>query len=395
VIEWEEARTLVYECGRAASRSTERIELADAAGRTLAHDIRALVALPGYSSSAMDGWAVSGEPPWIVGRPIFAGDSPDEQALAAGTARAIATGGPVPPGTLGILRTEHGRIHSPTTSPVLERNAAARADEPRPGEHVRHTGEEAGLDEVLIATGSLLTPPRIALAAVGGHDLIDVVSSPTVDVALLGTEIINAGIPLPGQVRDAYAPQLPGMLSAMGARFGRMQRVPDELPATIEALSESTAPLLISTGGTARGPADHVRAALDALDCRLLIDGVNMRPGHPVMLAQRPDARLILCLPGNPLAAMMCIASFAAPLIDGMLGRPLAGLGSTRFSVGVDNPGSHTRLVLFGYGPNGAEATEHQRPGMLRGLVDAVGAAIVPPGGVTAEQWVSILSLPW
>jgi molybdopterin molybdotransferase len=391
VIEWEAARTLAFELGRAAARSSERVGLVDAAGRTLASELHSLVDLPGYASSAMDGWAVAGDPPWVVGDPILAGDSPTAIVLEAGTARAIATGGPVPPGARGVLRSEHGTL----TADHLERNNRAQENEPRAGEHVRQIGEEAHADDLLLVAGTILTPPRVALAAVSGHDALAVATPPRVDVALLGAEIIGSGIPAPGQVRDAYAPQMAALLQAMGAQLGAMQRIDDDRDSTVNAISASEAPLLLTTGGTANGMADHVRAALSTLDATRIIDGVDMRPGHPVILAQRQDGRLILCLPGNPLAAMVCMASIAAPLIEGMLGRPLGGLGSTRFAVNVNNPGSHTRLLLFGYGAEGAEPTEHQRSAMLRGLTEAVGIAVVPPGGVTADEWVRILPLPW
>jgi molybdopterin molybdotransferase len=395
VIEWEEARSLAYELGRAVPTPIEQLALADAVGRTLAADVHSLVPLPGYASSAMDGWVVAGVSPWVLGEPIFAGDAPATEQLATGNARAIATGGPIPPGAWGVLRSEHGTVRADGSSMLLEPDDDARADEPREGEHIRRIGEEAAAGDALVMRGSVLTPPRIALAAVSGHDSLEVAERVLVDVALLGTEIISAGMPAPGQVRDAYAPQLPALLHGMGAQLGTMQRVADDLGSTSAALAGSDAPLVLTTGGTAGGPADHVRAALQSIGAEILVDGVNMRPGHPVLLAQRPDGGLILCLPGNPLAAMACLASFAAPLVQGLLSQPLSALGSTRFAADVANPAGSTRLLLFSYGPEGAVPTNHQRSGMLRGIADAVGFAVVPPGGATTQDWLQLLPLPW
>ncbi|TAL44159.1 MAG: molybdopterin molybdenumtransferase MoeA [Salinibacterium sp.] len=392
MIEWDEARNRAYELGRAVPTPTEQVALADAVGRTLAVDVHSLVPLPGYASSAMDGWVVAGNGPWTVGEPILAGDAPANATLETGHARPIATGGPTPPGAWGVLRSEHGLVRA---DGALERNDNARRDEPREGEHIRRTGEEAAAGDPLTLRGSILTPPRIALAAASGHDSLEVAERVRVDIALLGTEIISSGMPEPGQVRDAYAPQLPALLHGMGAQPGTMRRVADDLDSTSAALASSDAPLLITTGGTAGGPADHVRAALQLIGAELLIDGVNMRPGHPVLLARRNDGGLILCLPGNPLAAMACLASFAAPLVQGLLSQPLSALGSTSFAADVTNPAASTRLLLFSYGPEGAVPTDHQRSGMLRGLADAVGFAIVPPGGASKQEWVRLLPLPW
>ena len=46
-----------------------------------------------------------------------------------------------------------------------------------------------------------------------------------------------------------------------------------------------------------------------------MIDGIAMRPGHPAVLAELPDGRFILGLPGNPLAAMMALCTVGAPLL--------------------------------------------------------------------------------
>ncbi|RII85806.1 molybdopterin molybdenumtransferase MoeA, partial [Clavibacter californiensis] len=136
-------------------------------------------------------------------------------------------------------------------------------------------------------------------------------------------EVVDRGVPVPGRVRDAIGPALPALLAACGLGAGSTVRVPDDARATRDAIAQATAPLVITTGGSSRGPADHVRSALDALRARLVVDAVRMRPGHPVMLAELPDGRAVLCLPGNPLAAIACLLSFAPAIADGLAGRPL------------------------------------------------------------------------
>jgi molybdopterin molybdotransferase len=343
----------------------------------------------------MDGWAVNGDEPWLLGEPILAGDPPATGHLAPGTARAIATGGCVPAGTHGILRSEHGEMRRAGAAATLIRSAQAGADEPAPGEHVRARGEECGLDERMLEAGCLLTAPRVALAAVTGHDTLSVTAPPTVELLLLGTEVTQSGVPGPGQVRDAYSPGFPALLGGLGVRLTGLRRLPDDLHQTVEAVRSSTAALVISTGGSARGPADHVRAALDALGATVLIDGVRMRPGHPVMIARLFDGRLMLCLPGNPLAAMLVLASLGVPLIDGMLGRPLAPLGTVALAHDFANLSGSTRLVAYQNRMDGAVPTARQGSGMLRGLAEADGVAVVPPGGACAPDPIATIPLPW
>lgn len=390
-ISWSEARRLAHETGRARSGGIELVPIADATGRTLAGDLTALAPLPGYASSAMDGWVVAGDAPWRLGAPILAGDRPAVAPLVAGTARAITTGGPLPHGSRGVLRSEHGT----TRDGMLQRAASARSHEPSAGEHVRHIGEEIAEGEPLLSAGVILTPPRIALAAVSGYDSLPVREVPSADVVLLGSEVIGSGIPAPGLVRDAYSPHFPALLAGMGVRVRELRHLSDDLAATTGALGATSATLVLSTGGTAGSAADHVRGALRELGATFVVDGVAMRPGHPVMLALLPGDRAMLCLPGNPLAAMLTLASIGLPLVDGLLGRPLAALGTVLLADDVKNESGQTRLVTFTLQADGAAPTSRQGSGMLRGLAASHGVAVIPPGGASAGSRVETVPLPW
>ena len=120
-----------------------------------------------------------------------------------------------------------------------------------------------------------------------------------------------------------------------------------------------------------------------------------MRPGHPVMLARRADGRLILCLPGNPLAAMIGMASLGAAIAEGMLGRPLSQLGRARLAVDIPNAGHNTRLLTVVETDAGVVPTAYQGSGMLRGLAEADGVAVIKPGGASANDTVRMLPLAW
>ncbi|MBT2500903.1 molybdopterin molybdenumtransferase MoeA, partial [Agromyces sp. ISL-38] len=310
--------------------------------------------------------------------------------LAAGHARPIATGAPTPSGAVGVLRTEHGVV----ADGLLQRGPDARADEPRVREHIRPAGEESAAGEILITAGAVLTPPRLALAAVAGHDLLTVRERPVVDLAFLGDEVVTRGIPSPGSVRDAYGVQLPGLITSLGADVGSVERVPDRLDATVDALRAGHGRLLICTGGTARGASDHLRAALEAAEAELELDGIAMRPGHPTMLARLDDERAVLCLPGNPMAAMVAFIVLGVPLLDGMLGRPAALQHDVELA--VDLAGARvTRFVAYRREPAGAVPTQRQGSGMLRGLADAEGLLIVPIGGAHRGERIAALPLPW
>jgi molybdopterin molybdotransferase len=198
-------------------------------------------------------------------------------------------------------------------------------------------------------------------------------------------------------VRDALSPQLPGWLDAMGARLGEVCRVTDTLDATVAALEQAGADLVITTGGTARGPADHVRAAVGATGGRWVVDGVRVRPGHPMKLAQLADGRPLVALPGNPLAAVSGLVTLAWPLIARIAGRRLPAGRTLTLAEPVDaSPGAH-RLVPARVIDGGVHPSLRRGPAMLSGISEADGLVVVEPGPQRAEAGgpVTVLPLPW
>ena len=391
---WQDARALAHDEGTrlAPGVALDILRIGDAHGRTLAHDLFALTDLPRHSASAMDGWAVSGSGPWQVGAAIRAGDRSPHEHLDAGHARPIATGAPIPPGTTSVLRSEDGDARYSHGAIVLH---ARDAQSPQAGRDIRIAGEELRRGEPILTAGTVLTPPRLALAAVAGFDEVTVTGTPPVDLVLLGDELRSSGVPEDGEIRDAFLPALPSAIRGAGGVHSRTRYGRDGHDATVAALVATDAPLVVSTGGTARGPADFARSALDTIGARIVCDGVAMRPGHPVIIARLGKDRVFLALPGNPLAAMIAFASLGAPLLGGMTGRPLGRTPLVTLAAGVANRSASTRLVPCALGDDGATPTPWQGTAMLRGLAAADVVAIVPPGGAEAGAVVRTLPLPW
>lgn len=400
-----------HSLGSGRPRTSEALPLDRAAHRTLATAVRALAPLPGTATSAMDGWVVAGEAPWRLGLPIVAGDPPASLPLCPGTGREIATGGAIPPNAAGVLRLEHGIVehgsvehgilehglveHGSDEHGILHRGPGARPDEPRPGEHIRLVGEEGAAGERMLAAGQLLGAPHLALAAVAGHDTVQVVRPPSVEFILLGSEVVGSGIPQPGFVRDAFSHQLPGLLADLGMHVTGVRRAVDDPQLTASVFESASADLVISTAGTSKGATDHVRSSLDRLGAEYVIDGLDIRPGHPTLLARLPDGRPVLCLPGNPLAAMMMLAAIGVPLVDGLLGRPLRERGLTIAARDFPNPRRSPLLSAYRLTPEGAQPTARQGSGMLRGLAESHGVAVIPVGGTTAGSRLVTLPTPW
>ena len=389
---WPEARQLAFDC--AFPLAPVEVPLALAAGHTLTRDVTALQQLPHYDSSAMDGWAINGGGPWIL--------ADHEPFLFPGRASVIATGGLVPAGAQSILRKESGQVrHDADGGLLLRLNDNAKEGEPGPGQHIRPAGEEAAAGEVLIPAGTTLNPGHIALAAVAGHDNLQVQAKPVVGIVLTGSEVVTSGVPEPGHVRDTFGPQLGTVISLLGGTPAGSLRIGDSYPEWLAALGGSEAfpgrmpDVTITTGGTGCSGTDHFRAAISALGGQLLLDGIAMRPGHPAVLAGLPDGRFVVGLPGNPLAAMMALITMGAPLLEALGGRPLSAVGQVTSAADIDPSPGRTRLIPCTFIEGLAFPASHTGPGMMRGLAWAEGVMAVPPAGVQSGEPVPVLPLPW
>jgi molybdopterin molybdotransferase len=356
--------------GWGAAEAVE-LPLAASAGAVLAEDAIAPRAVPHYDSSAMDGWAVAGPPPWCV---------VDEEVLVPGQARVIVTGGALPLGADAVVPAERGTL----VAGLLD------ASLPAPHAHVRRAGEEAPAGTVLVAAGTRLSPAHLAVIAIAGLDAVTARARPRVGFVLTGDEVTTSGLPVAGRVRDAFDPLLPLAVDRLGAVAMPPVRVGDDPAAIRGAIDGLDAEVVVTVGGTGRSGADRLREAI--LGAETVFDGVAMRPGHPALLARLTDGRPLLALPGNPLAAVAVLLSFLPPLIDAVTGAT-AGPARTR-TASVDLPGwaGGTSLVPCGEGTVPAQAT---RPNMLRGLAASDVLAVVPPAGVRAGEQVQVLPLPW
>ncbi|MDH2445497.1 molybdopterin molybdotransferase MoeA [Amnibacterium sp. CER49] len=343
------------------------LALRDALGGVPADDVLAPAPVPHYDSSAMDGWAVTGQPPWRLGD----------------TAVPVVTGGLVPAAADGVVPLERGTVDGE----VLDGRA------PRPGAHVRRAGEEAPAGSVLAAAGERLGPVALAVLAIAGLDEVVVRPAPRVAVLLTGDEVVTAGRPAPGRVRDAFDPLVPLAVAGLGGLPVGPVRLGDDPGAIAAAIREADADVVVTVGGTGRSGADRLREALAACAATTAFDGVAMRPGHPTLLA-RVGGRPLLGLPGNPLAAVAALLSFLPPVLAGLRAEPLPRL--VRERAAVDLPAaSGTAIVPVRRTRDGLTTVPAARPNMLRGLAEADVLAVVPPGGQIALGRVRVLELPW
>jgi molybdopterin molybdotransferase len=373
---WAEARSIAARAG--TPLDAETIALGDATGRVLSRDIVAAIDIPHFASAAMDGWAIAGDDPWRIG---------EGHSLAAGDAVAIVTGGLLPPGADVVVRSENATVDGDRL--ILDR--------PDTRDHIRPPAEEARSGEVLVAAGTRLSPAHIALAAASTADTVEVTRRPRVVTVFTGDEVVLEGIPDPGRVRDSFGATLPAILGMLGAQATGTARIGDDHLATVVALRDVDADLVVTTGGTGGSHADHLRRALDELGAEYLIEGLDARPGGPTLLARLPGVGsergpLVLGLAGNPLAAMLGLLSLGDVLIASFTGRVVPPLATIAVPPSVERHPEATRLVPVRAGLDGAGHYEVEWTGaaMMRGFAAATGVLVVPPAGDG-----EVLPLPW
>ncbi|MFG3253932.1 molybdopterin molybdotransferase MoeA [Streptomyces sp. NPDC048172] len=420
---WPEARALAAGTPGALPRVT--LPLDRALDHTLAGPLEALTDLPSFDTSAMDGWAVSGPGPWELvpgpggtggtggsgstggsggtsGQGILAGDRTEPAPLPDGHAVRIATGARIPPNASAVLRSEHGATSG------ASRLRTARA--PQPGTDIRPRGQECRTGDELLPGGTRVTPAVLGLAAAAGYDELEVVRRPRAEVLVLGDELLHRGLPREGRIRDALGPLMGPWLTTLGADVIVTRRLGDDAEALYETLATTTADVVVTTGGTAAGPVDHLQPTLRRLGAELLVHGVRVRPGHPMLLAalrkrsegigeEGGGGTFLVGLPGNPLAALSGLVTLAAPLLRTLGGRPGPG-HEQQGTLAEEVPGHprDTRLVPVAHEGAGVRARvrplRYAGPSMLRGIATADALAVIPPGGAAPGTDVRLLELP-
>ncbi|MEU0809051.1 molybdopterin molybdotransferase MoeA [Streptomyces sp. NPDC005970] len=389
---WPDARAIAARAPRKAVAKAAPLArpLAEALGHVLATPLTALTDLPSFDTSAMDGWALAGPGPWRLPageQSILAGHA-ESDPLPDGHAIRIATGARIPPGATAVLRTEHGTagdgwLYAAPGHPVT------------PGQDIRPRGQECRSGDLLLPAGALVTPVILGLAAAAGYDELPTVPRPRVEILVLGDELLREGLPHDGRIRDALGPMLAPWLRALGAEPTATRRLGDDAEALYAAVAGSPADVVLTTGGTAAGPVDHVHPTLRRLDAELLVDGVAVRPGHPMLLARLAPEKHLVGLPGNPLAAVSGLLTLAEPLLRTLTGRPAATPCPAPLAAAVQGHPRDTRLVPVVFRGDEALPLRFNGPAMLRGVAVADGLAVIPPGGAGRGSEVEVLDLPW
>ncbi len=298
----------------------ETVPRDEALGRVPASPVASDQALPGFARSTVDGYAVraadtygasDGLPSYldVLGQ-IRMGSVP-ELSVRPGAALQIPTGAAIPEGADAVVMVEHTQMTMPgtveVTRPVAVGDGIVRAD------------EDVAAGAVLAPAGRPLRPQDLGLLAAAGVTELKARARPRVAIVSTGDEVVAADTQrlAAGQVRDATASALAGLVTRAGGVPDYRGIVPDDQEALTARLAEAVAEtdLVVVSAWSSVGARDETTAAVDALgDATVFCHGLAIKPGKPTLLAEVAGVT-VLGLPGNPLSALVVFRMVGLPVL--------------------------------------------------------------------------------
>lgn len=375
---------------------TVELPLEQAAGCVLAEPLVAKLAVPPFTNSAMDGFAVRAEDvkgasqDSPVTLPIFedvaAGDSSDNE-LKPGHATRIMTGAPVPPGADAVVKVEDTNIKP---GPVDLPDQVQFFRETAKGKNIRNVGENVQVGDTIAEAGLVVTPQLMSAAASIGYDTLPVVRRPRVAVIATGTELVDPGHALePGKIPDSNSILIAGLARSFGAEVtykGRAEDTPDSLAKVYREAAEK-ADLIVTSGGVSAGAFDVVKEL--GTEAGFNFATVKMQPGKPQGNgAIEADGRSVkvVSLPGNPVSVYVSFILFVRPVLSIMAGFGRMDLQGIPAIAGADWTSSKGRRqfapMVAKYSDEGVTVypTHEQSSGshLIATLHKATGLVVVP-----------------
>ena len=372
----------------------------NALGRVLAAPVWALTSSPHYHASAMDGFAVRAE--------ATAG-AMSTAPLTLSAFKYVDTGDPLPADFNAVIPIENvesldanGALTNELRAPAAIRIRAAVT----PWSHVRPLGEDIVATQLVLPAGHVLRPYDLGAIAASGHTTVKVARRPKVAILPTGTELVPMGAALePGDILEYNSLVMAAQIKEMGGEATRFPITADDFAAILERVREAAREhdLVLLNAGSSAGAEDFSAGVVETLGT-LLVHGVAVRPGHPVILGtvdrgpktdpstvHRPPSTVpIIGVPGYPVSAALTVDIFVEPLIARWLGRPPRVLPVMDASLTrkITSPGGDDDFVRVAVGRVGGKvlaAPLSRGAGVITSLVRADGLMLLPHGQQGAE----------
>ncbi len=302
----EEAIQIISSCKK--DFGVETIPLEAAEGRILREDWRTDRDLPPYDRVTMDGIAIKYEQ-FVSGRRSF----PIEGIAAAGMAQMrlqndehcleVMTGAVTPLNTDVIIRYEDLAIENNTATFLL--------DQVSHYQNIHFKGEDRKQGELIVPSGTRISPAEIGVGASIGRDLIQVARLPKAMVISTGDELVDIReTPQAHQIRRSNVYRIKAALSRMGLET-MSSHLNDDKAELREKLAEylATYDILILSGGVSKGKFDYLPEVLSELGVEKLFHKISQRPGKPFWFG-KTNRCTVFALPGNPVSSFLCTQKY-------------------------------------------------------------------------------------
>ena len=391
VMPFREARALL--CAAVSPVGTERLPLAECAGRVLARDLVAESDVPPFDRSPLDGYVLRAEDSCGASRetPVtlrileeIPASCVPRHTLTAGTASKILTGAPVPAGGDAVVPFERTDFSADTVTLFAPL---------RSGENIVRTGEDIRRGALLASCGQRIDAGL--MGSLAGQNAAEplVFRRPRVGILSTGSELVELGHDLaPGKIRDTNRYSMAAAVGQFGLEPVMYRSAADraeEIAAVMErALDECDA--LITTGGVSVGDYDLTPAAMEAIGAEILVRRVDLKPGMACAYGLR-GGKLLCGLSGNPASSLTNFYAVALPAFRRLCG--LADYETREFPVTLAQrfgKRSPSNRVLRGFadlsdGTVKLRLSEGQGNVMISGLIGCDLAALVPAGSGPVE----------
>ncbi len=372
------------QAGALTSSEPERVPIQDVLGRITSEPIWALRSVPHYDASAMDGVAVRSADT------VGASETSPLTLTLPEQAAWVDTGDPVPDEFDAVIMIEVVRRPDDSTIEI-------RAPVP-PYNHIRPLGEDIVESELLLPQNHRLRPADLGACAAAGVTTIPVRRKPSVAIIPTGTELVDiSDSPKPGDIVEFNSIVLAAMLSEWGADPTRLSPIPDDPTLLQNAIQDAAHKfdIVLVNAGSSAGTEDYTAGCVEELGS-LIIHGVAIRPGHPIVLGVVMD-KPVIGIPGYPVSAVIACELFVQPIIESKLGCPADPDPTTQATMTrrVHSPMGEDEFLRVRLGQVGDRlvATPLQRgAGVISSLVRADGIARIPRNseGIEAGSEVSV-----
>jgi putative molybdopterin biosynthesis protein len=392
--------------------SVEEIPLNEnALGRVTAQAIWAKISSPHYHASAMDGFAVRAEDT------IGAGPTSPIQ-LPITNYKYIDTGDPLPDWANAVIPIENVEAldeNGNITTVIRQPSAVRIRASVTPWSHVRPLGEDIVATQLVLPAGHILRPVDLGAIAASGHQTIKVSRKPKVAILPTGSELVPIGInPKSGEILEYNSLVLASQIKQMGGEATRFEIVKDDFDLICEKVLQASNDydLILLNAGSSAGAEDFSAKVVEKLGT-LLVHGVAVRPGHPVILGMvkkefgnresenlTPDTSHltpIIGVPGYPVSASLTVDIFVEPVLAKWLGRKQNELQTetailTRKIVSPAGDDDFVRVAVGKVGDKLLAAPLSRGAGVITSLVQADGLALIPSGtqGVDAGEKIQV-----